>query len=348
MLTGAALLSGCATTESTPKTSAQAHTPIASSASARVSVTRSSWPAGGSGGELISTAHHRIYSTVTNPVIDARLPAFLEDSLLHYRTAFSPIRQPVLLPQPVRPITSYVMGSRNEWAKLTAQQLPPHRARRYLQIQRGGFAERGVGYYFDIGTQDTFAVAAHEGWHQYTQTTFRSRLAPWIDEGCATYCEGFRWSTTNRDRAVFAAWSNVERFDRLRDANRVGSLLSLRELLSARPEVLLAGSADATLDYYAQLWALIHFLVEGENGRYFPGLSRVLQDAASGKLRLNAPTPSGFLNTSTTRGQRLFIAYISPDLDRVSTEYAAFVERVVAPGSKQAIVAGKSPITHRR
>lgn len=348
MLAGAVLLSGCATGESSTKLATQAHTPIASQPSARVQVTRTPWPAGGPDGVQLSTPHHRIFSTVTNPVIATRLPAFLEDSLLHYRSAFAaPHDASSLLPEPPEPIKSYVMATRNEWAGLTARQLPAHRARRYLQIQRGGFAERGVGYYFDIGTQDTFAVASHEGWHQYAQSTFRSRLVPWLDEGCATYCEGFRWSTTHRDRAVFAPWSNVERFDRLRDARRVGSLMSLRQLLNARPEVLLDGSADATLDYYAQLWALLHFLVEGQGGRYLPGLSRALHEAAAGRLRLNTPSTSGFVNPASTRGLRLFTTYISADLDRVSAEYAAFIERVVAPGSKQAIVAGRSPLTPR-
>lgn len=334
-------LGGCASTQTVaPKQTAAPEQTEPTTASLRAgpaSVRRSSWSQGGADGQVLETPNHRVFTTVVNPVIAERLPSFVEDSLLQYRSAFGTNGQ--LLPAPPKPITSYVMATRGEWATLTAEQLPAHRARRYLQIERGGFAENGIGYYFDIGTQDTFAVAAHEGWHQYTQTTFAMRMPSWLDEGCATYCEGFRWDRRDRDRAVFSPWANVERFDRLRDAHRVGTLLSLRELVSARPEVLLAGSTDATLDYYAQLWALIHFLREGEGGRYSAGLTHALNDAATGKMR------SALRGRGSSVGQTVFTVYVSNDFDRLDREYRAFVDSVVEPGSKQAIVAGRNPLS---
>lgn len=335
------LLAGCGSTQPASVSQDVANSPTASVRASEVAVSRHHWPAGGAEGEELRTAHHRVFTNVRNPVISTRLPVFMEDSLLHYRSAFSRSRP---LPDPPRTLTSYVMATRGEWANLTAESLPPSRARRYLQIERGGFAENGIGYLFDIGTQDTFAVASHEGWHQYTQTTFAGRLPSWLEEGCATYCEGFRWSTTDRDRAIFSPWSNVERFDRLRDAHRVGSLLSLRELLSARPEVLLAGSADATLDYYAQLWALLHFLIEADDGRYADGLSRVLHDAADGSMAAAVRPRALAFGRAPSLGERVFTTYITPNIAEADAAYQAFVGRVVAPGSKQAIVAGRNPL----
>ncbi len=310
--------------------------------SAAVDVETLLWPDGGQGGLELLTPHYRILTNVRNPVIRDRLPTFLEDALLHYRSAFDRSR---LLPEPAGRMQSYVMADRPGWAQVTSENLPPSRARRYLQIERGGFAEGGVGYLFDIGTQDTFAIAAHEGWHQYTQTTFAGRLPQWLEEGCATYCEGFRWSTAEPDRAVFSAWSNVERFDRLRDAHRAGTLMDLPTLLSAEPAVLLAGSMQATLDYYAQLWALMHFLREGADGRYRSGLMQALQDAAAGRLRR-----AGFgamqqrVTGARSFGERVFQIYMNENIAIADAEYRAFVDRVVAPGSKQLIVAGQSPL----
>lgn len=360
-ITAVFAVAGCASNPSPDGTavkSAPASTLTSSAAStgqplASVSTRETAWPAGGANGRELITPNHRVRTTVTNPVIIARLPDFLEDALLHYRTAL------VGLPLPKAPMDSYVMGTRLEWARLTAEQVHPRRAEHYLRIERGGFADNGVGFYFDIGTQDTFAVAAHEGWHQYTQTTFQDVLPSWLDEGCATYCEGFRWSTAQNNRAVFLPWANIERYDRLRDAHRVGSLMSLGELLDAHPHQLLAGSADTTLDYYAQLWALIHFLHEGEGGRYAQGLAELLRDCGEGrsaaKLRAMSSQPQGVTtdNRGTRRffqahlprsGRTLFEAYIDQDIRRVDAEYRSFVDQVVAPGGKQAIAAGRSPL----
>jgi hypothetical protein len=138
--------------------------------------------------------------------------------------------------------------------------------------------------------------------------------------------------------------------------------MSLSELLDAQPQRLLAGSADATLDYYAQVWALVHFLHEGEGGRYASGLAAMLRDCADGKtaakLRTISSQPSEA--TPTNRGTRrffqahpprsgrsLFEAYIDQDILRVDAEYRSFVEQVVAPGGKQAIAAGRSPLQNR-
>lgn len=306
------------------------------------SVRETAWRKGGEHGRELVTPNHRIRTTVRNPVLLARLPDFAEDALLHYRTAF------VLLPGPREPLTSYVMGTRSEWAALTRERIEPARAERYLQIERGGFADRGIGYFFDIGTQDTFAVAAHEGWHQYAQTTFTDQMPPWLDEGCATVCEGFRWSTTDPGRAVFLPWANIERYDRLRDAHAAGALLPLRTLLDARPQVLLGDSSATTLDYYAQLWALILFLREGESGRYADGLALLLSDTANGRtrarLRQFAAASGQTLGPGPSVGSGLFAAYIDPDLERIEREYRAFIAEVVRPGGKQAIVTGRSPL----
>jgi hypothetical protein len=70
----------------------------------------------------------------------------------------------------------------------------------YLKIQRGGFAASGRAILYDIGPRDTFAIAAHEGWHQYTQKSFRAPLTVSFEEGLATYMEGFRWSDDDRTR----------------------------------------------------------------------------------------------------------------------------------------------------
>ena len=40
------------------------------------------------------------------------------------------------------------------------------------------------------------------------------------------------------------------------------------------------------LTFYSQLWALAHFLMEGEGGRYAPSMRAIISDAAEGRLSL--------------------------------------------------------------
>src|SRR5690606_28941593 len=149
-----------------------------------------------------------------------------------------------------------------------------------------------VLYYIDRYSfpYDTLAIAAHEGWHQYTQQTFKHQLPVWLEEGIATYMEGFR---RNDDGVlVFTPAANRERQETLRRAVRRGHLIPLNDLLTRTPQSFLGSSKETLLVYYAQVWALTNFLAEGENGRYRAALAEVLTDAAEGRLvgRLAAST----------------------------------------------------------
>jgi hypothetical protein len=302
------------------------------------------WSFQGAPGMLIRTPRFALYTTESSEVIRGRLPSFLEAAVDHYVSAIVP------LPQPTAPMTSYIMASRPQWQRLTLQHLGD-RGRALMGIPRGGFAIGGRAYLFDIGAADTLAVAAHEGWHQYTQSTFAERLPLWAEEGLATFMEGHRW---HGQAVTFAPWSNTERFDRLRDAVAREELLPLERLLNASTESLLSQGGDSATGYYAQVWALIHFLNEGAGGKYRPALQRMLLDAARGGLgthvitetrRRVGPTSerSTALTLARTLGVQVFRSYFEEDLAVAEAEYRLFVQQVVATGARQAVVEGRSP-----
>src|SRR6185503_10436721 len=94
-------------------------------------------------------------------------------------------------------------------------------------------------------SRDTLAIAAHEGWHQYTQETFKHQLPIWLEEGIATYMEGYR---SSRDaEPEFLPWANFERRDALRDAVRSKKLIGMDELLTRSPQSFLSHSKDSLL-----------------------------------------------------------------------------------------------------
>lgn len=302
-------------------------------------------------GIVLRTGHFRVYTTQLDPILTQRLPGFLEGALEHYRRAIPLAAGAPPLPSPPIKLDTFIMRTRPQWERLT-RQLLAERAAPYLKIPRGGFAYGGRALLFDIGTHDTMAILAHEGWHQYIQRTFAQPLPIWLDEGIAAYMEGHRWSAPDAKAGsvpVFLPWANTERFDALRDAEARNDLLPLSRLLESAPGNLIGPGGDAreALTYYAQVWALVHFLIEGQGGKYRGELAALLADAAEGRVtrRLGAVFgPEGTRILSLRQGPGVFVAYFARDLHGVEREYFEFVRQVVRPGSRGPIVEGKSPI----
>ncbi|TVQ63131.1 MAG: DUF1570 domain-containing protein [Phycisphaerales bacterium] len=299
---------------------------------------REPWTFRGSPGTLLTTTHYRIFTTERNPTLLSRLPDALELALHQYTSELAP------LPRPAQRLDTYVMATRPQWERLTAS-MEPDNASVYLQIRRGGFAANTRSLLFNIGVHDTIALAAHEGWHQFTQATFRDPLPVYLEEGIATYMEGFRWEGT---RPRYLPWSNTERFDQLRAAHVGGTLFSLQELVNTRPQDLLVRVDGAALTWYAQVWALVHFLREHDDGTHRYALRDMLVDAQSGRMRAHMAERLGSRGARVSLHNRLgpgvLLAYVSTDLDRLNADYQAFIARVAAPGTKNAIVEGRSPL----
>lgn len=339
----AASVAGCA---SNPE---PAWTPYRSSESQSVSpgvragnafiVSRSPWTFETFKGEVIETTTYRILTTVKPGLLLDRLPAFVEGAAAAYTRSFG------VLPAPREKLETYVMATRPQWARLT-QSLMRERASVYLRIQRGGYAADGRGVYFDIGIQDTLAIAAHEGWHQYTQTTFREHIPIWLEEGIAAYMEGYRWDSLE-NRAVFLGWSNVERYDALRAAREQGKLMTLEALLVSEPSTMLDRASGDPLVYYAQVWALVHWLREGDGGGHRRALEQLLSDAATGGMNaaVRARTGTGSTVARRVRSVSTFQAYFDDDLASASRSYRLFIDRITRPGAKDLIVLGRSPLS---
>jgi hypothetical protein len=328
----ALLAAGCASSSSTasgPPNGAAA----AEAAKAVLSV--EPWEFDRNPGSVVRTNHYRIYTTSQRSVITQRLADYLERSIEHYTTAITP------LPEPDTKLDVYLMENRAQWANLTRRLLGDN-ADNPLAIGRGGYATRGIGVYYDIGLYDTLAIAGHEGWHQYTQRVFKDHLPIYLEEGIATWMEGHRWID---QKPMFTPWANVNRHDQLRAAAADGRLLSLTELVEVNASNIQQISPTALLDYYAQVWALSHYLQTDELS---PGTEQLLVDAAAGAL-----WPTVMRETSQNEavkafrsrtGPEVLITYYDVPLEELEAGYAAFVERLIAPGSRERIVNNWPPL----
>lgn len=299
------------------------------------------WDFDGTPGKVIRTNSYRLFTTEANPELLAALPDFLERTLTAYTGALGP------LPHPALKLDTYLMANRDQWSQLTLEVMGES-AEPYLKIQRGGFSSGGRAILFTIGARDTLAIAAHEGWHQYTQRTFRQELPVWLEEGIAVFMEGSVPDPANPGVPAFAPWANAERYGQLVAAAGGWQLLSLERLLDMHPHALVTSGTDAALMFYAQVWALVHFLNEGEGGKYRVALSKALADAAAGRLRETIDKTLGRdssrLLASERRGPELFRTYFNMDLTAAAREYDAFVSAIVLHGSKDKMMSGHSPV----
>lgn len=291
----------------------------------------------------IRTANWQLRSSVGNTALRESLPVFYESALANYRSGLVP------LPELDRPLETYVFGSRSEWARFTEHRLGSD-AGPYLKMGRGGFTSEGIAVLYDIGERDTLSIAAHEGWHQYSQTMLRNPLPVWLEEGIACYMEGFR-RAKDRQEPQFLPWRNPERFAELRSSGRRGSLVGLRELLEGSPQSFLGISRDAQLTYYAQVWALVHFLRDGEGGRYRAGLERLLADALDGTMvaaiRASKALPDDRarrLAETSKAGLWPVLVYFDDDFGRFERGYARFLAELVESGAWDRVMRGECPL----
>jgi hypothetical protein len=299
-------------------------------------VTRAAWQFGDAVGSLVTTPNYRLYTTVSADEFLTRLPVFYERALEHYTTALAD------LPRPDKRLETFLFQTRRQWQAKT-QEMLPDQAEMFANLGRGGFTTRGTSvlYYIDRGgySRDTFAIAAHEGWHQYTQQTFKHQLPIWLEEGIATYMEGYR-----RDEDQLPEFNpamNYERRATLREAVARDDLIPLDDLLTRTPQSFLDDSKDALLVYYSQVWALTRFLAEGEDGRYRATLAQVLLDAAEGRL-VGRMAVSDYLPSrrrGTGYGNRVGPAvvqeYFNPDLAQLEQGYREFIEQVAQESGRR-------------
>lgn len=299
------------------------------------------WSHEGADGKVIATPNYKVFTTSNKSFITDNMPAFLEAAFGHYTTSLG------TLPPSGSTMEVYLLDTRSQWEAMT-RRFMGEQADTYLRIQKGGFTSEGRAILYDIGRRDTFAITAHEAWHVYTQRTFKNPLPVWLEEGIACYMEGFRWDTNNADKPRFLPWANFERFDQLRWGVRGERLMTLEQLTRSTPQQLIAQDPNAALFYYAQVWALVHFLNESEDGKYRAQLQTLLKDAAAGqilpRIRREIGDRAASIYAYRKRGVDILALYFGKSAEEMQPEFKAFLDKIVLTGTRQQIWQGYSPL----
>jgi len=165
-----------------------------------------------------------------------------------------------------------------------------------LQAHRRGdsnVTEHSAGMFFTTtyGTQVTAVtvedswnhferVAKHEAFHQFAYSRFQHGIPQWLNEGIAEYFE----SSTYINGALIPGQVSKSTADLLRQDIRLNRCIPFLDLLKMNGREWLQNLAngDAALQY-RQSWAMVHFLIHGENGRHAAKFNQYLLMIARGK-----------------------------------------------------------------
>jgi hypothetical protein len=224
---------------------------------------------------VLRTPHYKIYSTITDrPDLNHRLAQVMEGAFGTYRTVAGNV------PDTDYPMQCYIFSNRVEWQRFTRLHAGPD-ADVYLKIGRGGYTIRDwyVAYY--IGDISTYSVAAHEGWHQYVNRHFKGRLPPFLEEGIACMFEDVEWD------GELPRWNLSMNPSRARSLMRVldaGEQFPLDKLCMLHAGEIVNMSPIRIEAFYAEDWAFARYLWEGENGKFRPGLQKLIADTAAGTV----------------------------------------------------------------
>ena len=279
-------------------------------------------------GRLIVSPNYRLHTTGKHAWMGDFTIDFAEQALWHYRTSLT------MLPPPPRPLEIFLFAKRSQWQTFTRSLMKEH-AGLYLSLGRGGYTTRGMSVIYDLGFADTFAMLSHEGWHQYTQATFAHALPTWMEEGIAVWMEGHRPFNEDSTKIVFDPLHNQHRIRTLLRATQQNKLIPLRELIDRSPQYFLQNDADQLLTYYAQVWGLTLFIVEGEGGKYRDSLHQLLDDAVAGRIistiiEKAAVSPRIKRRMSFSQlGPGVILAYFNSNLQEFTSEYERFLEQLI-------------------
>jgi hypothetical protein len=283
------------------------------------------WPYRGKSALTVRSAHFTIHTTIADRDFLAKLAQLMEGALQQYRL-FTPGVNVT-----DDPLECYVFGKRPEWAEFTAAKTGSDAAL-YLQINRGGYTVRDwfVAYY--IGDVGTYAVAAHEGWHQYVARHFRSRLPPFLEEGIATMFENVRYYGSAPEWDLSPS---SHRADKLRHAIESNSLWPLERLITMHAGEVVALPGARIEAFYAQNWAFAEFLWEADDGKYRPALQRLLADCAAGTLYDGNPLPrrrTVFDAWDPNTVKPMLEHYLCMELVDIERAYKAYCRKIAYAG----------------
>jgi hypothetical protein len=123
-------------------------------------------------------------------------------------------------------------------------------------------------------------VVQHEGFHQFAHVVISSRLPVWVSEGLAEYFGEGIWTGDGIVTGVMPS----SKLDRVQKSIKENQVLPFQEMVGINQKDWndKVGTPDGTRNY-EQAWAMVHFLVHAEDGKYRKEFSGFMVDVSRGK-----------------------------------------------------------------
>ena len=280
-------------------------------------------------GLLVETDHYEIYTTLLEPVMLRRVPAFMESAHRAYQKI---VNRQVTSPTKMK---IYIFAQRKQW-ELFSETFTGSMWPLYQKIQKGAYYLNGSCVTYNIGMTRTFSALAHEGWHQFSSRHFSYRLPSWLDEGLAMHFETFEKKMGFYE---FVPEKNLPRLGGLKLAIRNNSLVTMHSLIGMNPGDVVTGSQEQAVNgYYSQAYALVRFLREYNYGVYREDFDRMLfgglegtwpvtNEAANILSDRNIPM-SAYWNREFS--PKLFEYYFSNDYNYIQKQYMGFCMKLAS------------------
>jgi hypothetical protein len=282
-------------------------------------------------GLKLTTAHYEIFTTLLKPSMLRQSTEIIESAYKAYN---------LQLPEPVETqnrFIIYLFADRRQWESFT-NDFAGEQGAIFRRIKAGAYCHNGACVAYDIGSERTFSVLAHEGWHQFSSRHFKFRLPSWLDEGVAMLFEVQR---TENGTFVFEPAKNAYRLDALKKTLFKNKMLPIRDLIVTTPgDVLATDQTEAVMGFYSQSYALIRFLREADGGERLDDFRRLLADGLHGNWPLDEANRKIAADRNIPRSILwnqyvslvLFRQYIGDDFKPVEKEYRAFCRQIVSDG----------------
>lgn len=164
-----------------------------------------------------------------------------------------------------------------------------------------------------LSRDQVYSTLQHEGFHQFAHSKLGRRLPLWVNEGLAEY---FGAAIVVKGD-VRLGIVDGERVDRIVGALEADRAMGFDELLGIESEQwhsnMLTGSPKGHLQY-DQSWAIVHFLIHGDRGRYQKAFGEYLMLISRGRAHEQAFTRT-FGDNNELFAQRWlkFIREVEPD-----------------------------------
>lgn len=168
------------------------------------------------------------------------------------------------------------------------------------------------GYVYSFESKELEATLKHECFHQFVNTVVGGRLPTWTNEGLAEYFEDGVFDEKSGHMQIGAV--HPRRVEWLRAAKEAKALFTVEEMLEIGGQDWHSnmGTARGPLQY-AQAWAMCHFLIHGDDGKYLNEFDTYLRHIDRG-----------------LDGDTAFKRVFGPDRKALQKRYSAYVDELIA------------------